>query len=84
MHEESSDDEAEMDEGEGDNEEPYVIVIGGYGEEEENRDDRRYERGMDRCECEWEVTSTVIVQGMEGVRRTTSNRGDREDMFRIR
>ena len=42
------------------------MIVGSYGEDEEHHDDGRCERGMDisgdyRCECKWEVTSTMIV-----------------------
>jgi hypothetical protein len=64
--EESTGDEEEIDSEGGDDEEPCIMIVGSHGEDEENHDDRRCERGMDRsgdyrCECEWEVTSTVIV-----------------------
>ena len=56
----STRDEEEIDnEGRGD-EEPCIMIIGSYGEDEENHEDGRCERGMDRsgdykCECECEV-----------------------------
>ena len=60
----SSGDEEEIDSEGGDDEEPCMMTIGSYGEDEGNHEDGRRERGMDRrgdygCECECEVTSTV-------------------------
>ena len=49
------------------------MIIGSYDKDGEHQDDGRCERGMDmsgdyRCECKWEVASTVIVQGVDGLR----------------
>ena len=70
--EESIGDDEEADSEEGD-EEISIMVVGSYGEDGEHQDDGRCERGMDRsgdykCECKWEVTSTAIVQGADGLR----------------
>ena len=72
MDEESTGDDEEVDSEEGD-EEISIMIVGSYGEDGEHQDDGRCERGMDRsgdyrCECKWEVTSTVIVQGVDGLR----------------
>ena len=70
--EESVGDNEETDSEEGD-EEISIMIVGSYGEDGAHQDDGRCERGMDRsgeyiCECKWEVTSTVIVQGVDGLR----------------
>ena len=71
--EESTEDEEETDSEGGDDEEHRIMIVGSYGEDGEHYDDGRCERGMDRsgdyrCECKWEVTSTVIVQGVDELR----------------
>ena len=70
---ESTGDDEEMDsEGESDGE-IIIMIVGSYGEDREHQDDGRCERGMERsgdyrCKCKWEVTRTVIVQGVDGLR----------------
>ena len=71
--EESAGDDEEIDSEGGSDVEVSILIVGRYGENGEHQDDGRCDRGMDksddyRCECKWGWASTVIVQGMGGLR----------------